>query len=247
MKLTAYVIDGHSIAIRPAPVERNWMDGFDQRFAYRCLPLSIANAYGWEILCPVGITAIWNGGRALNAVTVTVDEGNTAPALGHFGYGILTFHVPCLFRTEAGFDLMVSGPINRPKDAIAPLTGVIETDWSPYSFTMNWQFTRSQSEVRFEKGEPFCHIIPIRRADIESIEPEIHLLSENPELKRAHEDWTANRNRFNVDLQKPGSDAQNEKWQKLYHRAIMPDGITKGAVDHRTRIKVREFKKREND
>ena len=50
------------------------------------------------------------------------DEGNIAPALGHFGFGVLTFHVPCLFRTEVGFDLMVTGPINRPKDAIAPLT-----------------------------------------------------------------------------------------------------------------------------
>ena len=37
---------------------------------------------------------------------------------------------------------MVQGPINRPKDGIAALPGIIETDWSPYSFTMNWMFTR---------------------------------------------------------------------------------------------------------
>jgi Family of unknown function (DUF6065) len=31
-------------------MERAWMDATDQRFAYRCLPLNIANAHGWEIL-----------------------------------------------------------------------------------------------------------------------------------------------------------------------------------------------------
>ncbi len=38
-RLTAYVIDGHDMRIRPAPVERQWMDDSDLRFAYRCLPL----------------------------------------------------------------------------------------------------------------------------------------------------------------------------------------------------------------
>jgi len=33
--LTAYVIDGHDVRIRPAPVERDWMDSTDERFAYR--------------------------------------------------------------------------------------------------------------------------------------------------------------------------------------------------------------------
>jgi uncharacterized protein DUF6065 len=245
MKLTAYVLDGHTIDIRPAPIDRDWMDKIDQRFAYRCLPLSIANAHGWEILCAGGFTAVWDGGRALDAVMVTPDEGDMAPALGHFGFGVLTFHVPCLFRTEVGFDLMVSGPINRPKDAIAPLTGLIETDWSPYSFTMNWQFTRPQTAVRFEKGEPFCHIVPVRRGEIELVEPELRLLSDNSELKRQHDTWTANRNRFIVDLQRPGSEAQAEKWQKLYHRGVMPDGEVVGTAEHRTRLKVRPFKKPE--
>jgi hypothetical protein len=243
MKLTAYVVDGHSINLRPAPVERDWMDRVDERFAYRCLPLSIANAHGWEILCAAGFTAVWDGGRAIDAVTVAPDKGAIAPALGHFGFGILTFHVPCLFRTEVGFDLMVSGPINRPKDAIAPLTGMVETDWSPYSFTMNWQFTRAQTPVRFEKDEPFCHIVPVRRGEIESVEPELRLLSENPELERAHETWSANRDRFNVELWQPGSQAHAERWQKLYHRGVMPDGNATGAADHRTRLKIRPFEK----
>jgi Family of unknown function (DUF6065) len=52
MKLIAYMIDGHRMDIRPAPIEREWMDNTGERFAYRCLPLNIANAHGWEIFVP---------------------------------------------------------------------------------------------------------------------------------------------------------------------------------------------------
>jgi hypothetical protein len=122
MKLTAYMSDGHRLNLRPAPLERAWMNATDERFAYRCLPLNIANAHGWEILCPSGFVAAWNGGRGKEAIEIFADEGTTAPAVSHFAHGVLTFHVPCLFQTEPGFDLMVQGPINRPKDSIAPLS-----------------------------------------------------------------------------------------------------------------------------
>lgn len=36
------------------------------------------------------------------------------------------------------------------REASQPLT--------PYTFTMNWQFTRAAQRVYFEEGEPFCHV-----------------------------------------------------------------------------------------
>ncbi len=155
LKLIAYAIDGHHIEIRPAPIDRDWMDRTNQRFAYRCLPVNIANAYGWEILCSSGFVSVWNGEDDLPAISIVPDSEAPPPAVSHFGHGVLTFHVPCLFRTEPGFDLMVQGPINRPKDAIAALSGVIETDWSPYSFTMNWIFTRPGNAGAVREGRTF--------------------------------------------------------------------------------------------
>lgn len=243
MKLTAYVKDGHDIDIRPAPLERGWMDAMNQRYAYRCLPLDIANAHGWEILCTSGCSASWNGEAGLEAISIHPDRENRAPAITHFGYGVLTFPLACVFRTDPGYDLVVQGPINRPKDAIAALSGVIETDWSPYGFTMNWRFTRPATSIRFEQGEPYCHIFPVRRGELEAVEPEIRRLSENRDLEQKHESWIASRNRFNAGLKIPGSDAQQRQWQKDYYRGVNPAGEPADIVGHRTRLRLKGFKR----
>ena len=155
--------------------------------------------------------------------------------------GILTFHLPCLFKTDTGVDLFATGPINRPKDGIAPLTGVIETDWSPYTFTMNWMFTRSNQRVRFDVDEPFCHIFPLTRGQLETVSPGIRDLSENPALESDYRLWSASRNDFNADLAKPGSKAAEERWQKNYFRGFTPSGQP-GGDGHRSKLRLKPFK-----
>lgn len=242
MKLIAYVLDGHQIDIRPASPERDWMNATNERFANRCLPLGIANAHCWELLCPQSFTATWDGEPGLNAIRIDAGGTGTTAAVSHFGHGILTFHVPCVFRTEPGYDLLVQGPVNRPKDAIAPLSGIVETDWAPYSFTMNWLFTQPEIEVRFEKGEPFCSLFPVRRGEIEAIEPEIRPMSSDPALSEQFEAWRQGRLRFNEDLTEPQSAAHRQKWQKSYHRGLNPDGTPGTLGQHRTRVRLRPFR-----
>jgi hypothetical protein len=112
-KLIAYLMDGHSVDIRPVPMERAWMGSTDRQFAYCCLPLNIANAHGWEILTPAGFSADWSGFTSREAIRIRTDLGASAPAVSHFGHGVLTFHLPCLFRTDPGIDRLATGPLNR--------------------------------------------------------------------------------------------------------------------------------------
>lgn len=140
-ELTCYVEQGWDIKIRPAPPTRDWMDATPSSYAYRCLPLNIANASGWEILNPVAFEAVWSGAPHQQALTITCPEGPLKP-VSLFGAGVLTFHVFGVFRTSPGWNLWVSSSPNQFKDGISALTGLIETDWSPYTFTMNWKFTR---------------------------------------------------------------------------------------------------------
>jgi len=240
-KIIAYSLPRQPLELRPAPHERDWMDATDSRYAYRCLPLTIANAHGWEVLCTSGFSAWWNGQSSPAGLTVTPDSEGHKPAVSHFGYGVLTFHLPAVFRTEPGYDMMVQGPINRPKDAIAPLSGIVETDWASATFTMNWQFTRPNSVVRFEKDEPFCHLFPIRRGELEQIRPEIRSIEDDPATKAEFDAWTASRANFLEGLRTPGSEAANTRWQKHYYRGQTPGGADAAGDDHRTRIRLAPF------
>lgn len=152
--------------------------------------------------------------------------GTASPAVSHFGGGVLTFHIPCLFRTDPGVDLFVTGPINRPKDAISALSGVIETDWSPYTFTMNW---------------PFRHLFPVQRGEFEKLAPSLHRLSENPDLEREHKLWPELRNTFNASLADPASKAAQDEWQKTYFRGKAPSGAP-APEGHRSRLRLCPFK-----
>src|ERR1700739_3399828 len=137
MRLICYPTSGVLPEIMPAPVERAWMDRTEGGFAYRCLPLNIANAHGWLLLNTVPFISEWDGSAGLAAIKISATAAGT-PLLGsrHFGCGVLTFNFNALFRTEPGYDLMVTGPFNQPKDGIQPLTGIVETDWAPFTFTM---------------------------------------------------------------------------------------------------------------
>ena len=79
-KLVCYQIDDNAPQIVPGRSGRSWMGATNQRYAYRCLPLTIANSMGWELLCPMPVSAEWNGGPELEDITVKV-EGAENPDL----------------------------------------------------------------------------------------------------------------------------------------------------------------------
>ena len=242
MELIAYLRPGWAPLIRPAPATRPWMDATPESFAYRCLPLNIANAHGWEVLSPCGFEATWNGGADPGAVTITVDPD--APAQSHpvslFGQGVITFHMEAIFRTPPGWNLWVGGSPNRQKDGVAPLTGVIETDWSPFTFTMNWRFTRAGCRVRFEAGEAVAFLFPVQRGVLEGFAPRFVALDADPETARRFEAWSAARDAFHDQMQRAPPKSPSERWQKHYYRGVTVDGEAL-AADHQSKLRLRPF------
>jgi hypothetical protein len=240
MKLICYPTASEPPKLRAAPATRSWMDQTSHSYAYRCLPLNIANAHGWEVLSPARFTAVWDGGNALESIKIMSTAPKHQLPISHFGFGVLTFHVNALFRTEPGYNLWVGGPVNAPKDGISALTGVVETDWAPYTFTMNWKFTRAFSQVRFEADEPICALFPMQRGLLREVEPEIRDLASDPELKAAYEGWQKSRNTFLGELKVDNSPARAQKWQKNYYRGLTPEG--EGSIpDHETKLQPRPF------
>ncbi len=235
MQITVYPLREDLPLIRAAETDRRWMDATPERFAYRCLPLNMANQHGWELLCPVDVAARWNGGSNTDDIEIRTSGAPHLAPESHFGSGVLTFQIGALLRTDPGYNLWVTGPVNAVKDGIQPLTGLIETDWSPYTFTMNWRFTRPDSVINFTVGEPFCHFFPVPRALPENVGLVAGALDDDPELKASYETWSAARTAFNQALHEPGSAAREEKWQRSYFRGRNPDG-SPGSAEHQTKL-----------
>jgi hypothetical protein len=239
MKLKLYALTPTPPKLVPAAPDRPWMDAFPARHAYRCLPLAIANTYGWEVLSPYSFSIRYNGGP--RAEDISIKAHGDAPQLSHFvtsnfTHGIVTFHLGYLFRTEPGWHTLATGPLNRPKDGISPLSGVIETDWLPYPFTMNWQLTRP-GVVKFEEGEPVCQVFPVPAGALSAVQPELWDIADDPELEAQYKAWREKREEFMVRFRAHDPDTLKQAWQRFYFKGEYPDGTpTEAPHTHKLRL-----------
>jgi hypothetical protein len=240
LPLVAYTLSPHPPAIVTAPSNREWMDATPKRFAYRCLPMVMANQAGWLILNRQKMVIIWNGGIEADDLKIEfIGSSQNRGAVSLFGSGILTFLIGSLFRTPPGYNLYVHGPANWPKDGICALEGIIESDWAESTFTMNWKLTRPKHPVLFDEGEPIAMVTPMARYQLERFEPELRNLAQDPELEALHREWLASRLQHNAELRIPNSKAAKKGWQRHYMRgtSIRADR----APEHQTSLALKNF------
>jgi hypothetical protein len=242
-KLIAYRLhtENNFLKIVPAPADRFWMDYTTKGWANRCLPLRVANQAGWHVLSDCDFEVEWTGRLQVHDVKIRFRPGQSSRHVrSNFGYGIVTWHLPYLFRTSPGYNLLVRGPANMPKDGIAPLEGLVETDWSNANFTMNWKITRPGRKIKFAKDEPVCLLLPQRRNELEGFEPAIRNLESEPEVLKGFGAWDQSRKAFVAEMSKrtPRSDTV-APWQGHYTRGAHITG--EAAQEHQTKLALQPF------
>ena len=243
-KLEVYPMAQRPPDIVPGRPQRGWMDRFSERHPYRCLPLQMANSSGWEILCPVGFTAEWTGGLSADDIILTPDH--PFPDFqdfvrSHFSHGVLTFHTGYLFRSPDGWSTWVMGPPNHVKDGIAPLTGLVETDWLPFPFTMNWLFTRP-GKVKWAKGEPFCFVTLAEDRALESFDLVQKRLEADADLRGQYEAWRKQRDDFNKKIYQRDPEATKAAWQRYYFRGEFPEDTGEAPKTHTNRRRLKSLR-----
>lgn len=242
MRLECFKVTPYAPELRPAQGRRDWMDAAHDRAPYRCLPLIMANSSGWELRLPCDVGVEWNGKADKRAIRVSGYHPHW-PVFGnvtsHFGAGIVTFQTGYLFRTPPGWAVWATGAPNAPKDGIAPLTGLIETDWLPFTFTMNWKFTRPGA-VEFKKDEPFCFLTLVEHGKLEDVEPVIRDLGTEPSLRDEYDAWSRSRAEFNEKLDMKDPDAVRRSWQRFYTRGETSSGSAAPEGGHATRRRLAE-------
>ncbi len=126
------------------------------------------------------------------------------------------------------------------------MSAVVETDWMPYSFTMNWKITRPNHPIGFEKGEPFCFLFPVKRGLVEQVEPALRDLDEDAESKRQFK-YAGRLRKFLSDVKQIKKDATPDpkaeralRFQRWYMQGTLPDGT--GAFEgHQKSLEIKPF------
>jgi hypothetical protein len=179
--------------LRPSPARRHWMT--ENPHAYKCLPLVVANQWGWQVLCPTEVRVTWDGSPGREGLRVAVDPQYAVAVKSQFGSGIVTFSPPWLFRTPPGWDLYAKGPGNRWKPNCVPLEGVIETWWLNYTFTLNWKLVQPGS-VTFARGESLGQLVPVPHGTFHGASAvEVPIETAEPGAAAEMRRWVAERER----------------------------------------------------
>lgn len=237
IKALRVVNDDNRVRIEAGSKDREWMDHTQSKYAYRCLPLTIANQHGWAVYLNGPVSFVWNGGNELADVKVINDTVHNTHSV--FGNGIVTFHILHLIKLPENYNLYISGAPNFIKPGIQPLTGIYEADWAPYSFTMNWKITEPNRIITFNRQDPICFFFPVPRGLVEEFSFEFDDLSNYPEMFKHHQEFSESRRKF---LNMSGEDRVNETgatWQKHYFQGKYPDG-SKCPFSHQTKLDLNE-------
>lgn len=224
----------------PASSKRAWMDAIPHGFAYRCIPLAIANAAGWVIRCPTTITGRWGGRKARDNIDLWFTEGDARRwgVSNIFGHGLLTFTIPWLFRLVPAepYSLWVRGYPNYHKQAVQPVEGIVEVGWSPFTFTMSWQ-TRAKTPFQFKKGEPLCFFTLTDLHQLQTLETRLVPKSEvDPAIIKTHAEYLASRTAFNARR-----DRGSKEWQRYYLRGTDAAGCPVAPASRVVTLRLQPF------
>ena len=209
-------------------------------YAYRCMPLNIANEYGWSVLSPSQFTATWDGSEDLEGVSIKYENGEGYDfAHSHFGSGILTISVDFVVQTPQNISLYIRGIPNDLISNIQPLDAIVETDWLPFTFTYNYKFLKPCT-VRFEKNEPLFSFFPILRGDIESYSLNTQSIEEDPDFFEKYLEYSNSRESY---LKESSPGKIDDGGQRYYTNAKDPNGNRYNISNHVKSINLNGGKK----
>ena len=181
--------------IEPMNMQRDWMHQSYKKFAYKCLPLGIANQYGWQVISPTDFSVSWFGGTKMSDVQIEVEDPEYERYFNsHFGESTFTLNLDFIIKTPENYSIYIRGVPNKPYGVVRPLDAIVETDWLPFTFTYNFLFMEPGT-VNFKKGEPLFCFFPIERATVENFEIVNKSIEEYPDLLKDFQDFSSSRDR----------------------------------------------------
>ena len=167
--------------IKQSRIKRDWMDETHNKHAYQCMPMTVANVNGWEIIMQEDLVVQWDGGN--NIVEVLSGGEQSGRIVAHPSMvGIISLSMGWAIGTEEGYNTFITGSPNYFPSGAVPLSASLPSSWWPDESQMNWKITKIGEPVIFPAGSPFCFFNIYEESLLSSVEFEIENLWDKPKL-----------------------------------------------------------------
>lgn len=185
--------------IQQSRVKRDWMDETYNKHAYQCLPMTVANVYGWEFVLEEDLVVQWDGGNTSPTIISgeTTSSGRVQAVSSIIG--IISIHTGWVINTEDGYNTWLTGSPNYFVDGAAPLTATIPSYWWPDESQMNWKITKIGEPVTFAAGTPFCFFNIYDNSVLENVEIVQSSLWSDPELLASRQKYGEIKAKNNIE------------------------------------------------
>ena len=142
--------------IRQSGVRRDWMDETYKKHAYQCMPMSVANVMGWELVLTEDVVVQWGGGHSVPQILSGEKTADGFTQAYCSIVGMVSFAMGWVIRTEENYSTWFSGSPNYVRGDAEALSATVPTFWWPDEVQMNWKINAIDVPVTFKAGEPFC-------------------------------------------------------------------------------------------
>lgn len=158
--------------VTQARLKRDWMDNTYAKHAYQCLPMTMANIYGWELQLPTDVVVQWDGGNTVPQILEGAEfDGRQICSASIIGQ--ISFHIGYVFKTEEPYETWLSALPNFDFVGALPLSAYIPSSWWPDEVFMNWRIEIVGEPIKFEAGTPFAFFTIIDTTVLQNTEIEI--------------------------------------------------------------------------
>ena len=110
-KLTLVKTTQNPPEIKQSRFNRDWMDATYNKHAYQCLPLTVANVTGWELILQQDVLVQWDGGNTVPRI-LEGEKFDDRPIAIPSIIGMMSFTTGWAFNTEDGYSTWISGSPN---------------------------------------------------------------------------------------------------------------------------------------
>lgn len=213
--------------LEPTSIRRDWMDESSDKHAYRCYPVTQANAIGWNISCIDDVSFIWNGINHQNwpiynmlcLENVKILKGKNFCHTRR-GQGSLSFNTGLIFKADKNFSLFTINPVNYFNEDFETMSSLVSTSFPNLRFPLAIKARSANKEILIKAGTPLATIIPISLSELNNSSIEI-IEYKDIDNKREKEEKD-----YNDAAQKIN---ESEKYTNWYRDAVNEKGETIGS------------------